>query len=385
MESKIEEIKIEINKDLKPRAKLDFDSLQSILSTDINAAILSEEKKIYHCSSDLRAKKYVLGLQGLTVLQGYYKAYVNHIPICITPDILWMLIIQGFSRHIDLNSERLRNKLVQFEGKKTLFVDGEEESIDDITKEGWERTFNEFVEKIRKNVGGLMINLLTPCFTTTTPTIQVASQIAIISAFKNYFKFVRMFGGCGFPYIKLQGTLLDYVQLKYKIEGLIGYEIDDWVKELIIIVDKIIETKQGKIDKIFWENILKNVDVLEPYGSGEMTKITKVDGWLLNFYPFIKYNDPFDRKEKLKRRNNFNQPLFIDEEIRKLPEELIEVTLTMLNKETLKEIELLVKTGLIGMIQEEDGVAKAEIGWFITNKIDIDKAQKEILKRTYNL
>lgn len=383
MESKIEEIKIEINKDLKPRAKFEFDSLQSIFSTDINAAILSTEKKIYHCSSDLRAKKYVLGLQGLTVLQGYYKAYVNHIPICITPDILWMLIIQGFSRHIDLNSERLRNKLVQFEGKKTLFVDGDEESIDDITKEGWERTFNEFVEKIRKNVGGLMINLLTPCFTTTTPTIQVASQIAIMSAFKNYFKFVRMFGGCGFPYIKLQGTLLDYVQLKYKIEGLIGYEIDDWVKELIIIVDKIIETKQGKIDKIFWENILKNVDVLVPYGSGEMTKITKVDGWLLNFYPFIKYNDPFDRTEKLKRRDNFNKPLFIDEEIRKLPEELIEVPLTMFNKETLKETELLVKTGLIGMIQEEDGVAKAEIGWFITNKIDIDEAQKEMHKRYY--
>jgi hypothetical protein len=248
MESKIEEIKIEINKDLKPRADFHFDSLQSILSTDVNAAILSTEKKIYHCSSDLRAKKYVLGLQGLTVLQGYYKAYVNHIPICITPDILWMLIIQGFSRHIDLNSERLRNKLVQFEGKKTLSVDGDEKSIDDITKEGWERTFKEFVEKIRKNAGGLMINLLTPCFTTTTPTIQVASQIAIMSAFKNYFKFVRMFGGCGFPYIKLQGTLLDYIQLKFKIEGLIGYEIDDWVNELIVIVDKIIETKQGKID-----------------------------------------------------------------------------------------------------------------------------------------
>ena len=65
-----------------------------------------------------------------------------------------------------------------------------------------------------------------------------------------------MFGGCGFPYIKLQGSLLDYIQLKYKIQGLIGYEIDDWVNELISIVDKIIETKQGKIDKNFWENIL---------------------------------------------------------------------------------------------------------------------------------
>lgn len=96
-----------------------------------------------------------------------------------------------------------------------------------------------------------MINLLTPCFTTSTPTIHIASQFAIMSAFKNYFKFVRIYGGCGFPYIKLQGTLLDYMQLKLKIQGLIGYEIDDWVNELIIIVDKIIETKQGKLIKDF--------------------------------------------------------------------------------------------------------------------------------------
>ena len=240
MESKIEEIKIVINENLEPRSEFEFDSLQSILSKDLYARVLKVDKKIYHCSSDLTANKYVQDLDGLTTLQGYYKAYVKHIPICITPDILWMLIIQGFSRHIDLNSEKLRSKLVQFKGKKTLFVDGDEKTIDDITKEGWERTFNEFVEKIRSNVGGLMINLLTPCFTTTTPTIQVASQIAIMSAFKNYFRYVRFFGGCGFPYIKLQGTLLDYMQLKFKIQGLIGYEIDDWVKELITIVDKII-------------------------------------------------------------------------------------------------------------------------------------------------
>jgi hypothetical protein len=374
MESKIEEIKIVINDSLKPRSEFQFDSLQSILSNDKYARVLRVEKKIYHCSSDLTANKYVQGLEGLTTLQGYYQAYVKHIPICITPDILWMLIVQGFSRHIELNSERLRSKLVQFEGKKKLFVDGDEESIDDITKEGWQRTFNEFVEKIRKNVGGLMINLLTPCFTTTTPTIQVASQIAIMSAFKSYFRYVRFFGGCGFPYIKLQGTLLDYIQLKYKIQGLIGYEIDDWVQELLTIVEKIIETKQGNVDKIFWENILKNVEVIEPYGSGELTKITKVDGWLLNFYPFTNFHGM--NTEKLVRRNNFNQPLLIDEEIRKFPEELIDVPLTMVNNG--EPTELSVKTGIIGMVQEEDGVAKAEIGWFVTNKIDIEKAKRMI-------
>jgi len=82
--------------------------------------------------------------------------------------------------------------------------------------------------------------------------------------------------------------------------------------------------------------------------------------------------------EKLVRRNNFNQPLLIDEEIRKFPEELIDVPLTMVNKENGEPIELSVKTGIIGMVQKEDGVAKAEIGWFVTNKIDIEKAKRMI-------
>ena len=49
MESRIEEIRIEINKNLRPRSEFQFDSLQSILSNDENAIILSVDKKIYHC------------------------------------------------------------------------------------------------------------------------------------------------------------------------------------------------------------------------------------------------------------------------------------------------------------------------------------------------
>ena len=379
MESKTEEIKIVLNENLQPRFKFNFSNLESIFSVDENAAILGIKKKIYHCSSDIKSNKYIDELDGLNVIKGYYKAYVNHIPICVTPDILWMLIVQGFSRHIDLNAEKLRAKFVEFQGQKEITVSGDEYSIEDITKEGWERTFNEFVEQIREKMGNHMIDLLTPNFTTTTPTIQVSSQIAIMSAFKSYFKFLRLYGGCGFPFIKLEGTLSDYMQLKNKIQGLMGFEIDDWIKELIIIVDKIIETKNGKIDKKFWENILKNVDVIEPRGSGELTKVTKIDGWLLNFYPYIKINRMFT--ETIERRFNFNQPLDIKGEIEKFPEEFIEAPLTMYNVRTGEKTELGVKTGILGVVQEKDGIVKAEIGWYISNKIDKDKIKEKFMKK----
>ena len=378
MEAKIEELKIELNPELKPRGSFKFTTLDSIIISDEdkeNARYLSTRKKIYFCSSKLNEPKYISNLEGHPILKGYYQSYVNHMPVSINPDILWMLIVQGFSRHIDQNAEKLRNKFVDFDGKKELTVDGDELTIEEITKEGWERTFKEFVEKIKENAGESMIKLITPSFSTTTPTIQVSSQIAIMSCFKNYFKFIRLWGGCGFPYINLEGTLNDYEELKRKVEKLMGYDIDDWVKELIIIIKKIVETKKGKIDIDFWKNMIINEEAMEPRGSGELTKVNNIDGWLLNFYPYYKIDDSFERCEKLKRRKDFNKPIDV-EHLKYLPEEFIGVPLTMLHKITLKETELSVKTGFLGMIQEKNGLIKPEIGWFISNKIDSGEAQK---------
>ena len=380
MEHEIEEQKIELNPELKQRGLFEFTSLDSYLISDEdyeNAKALSMEKKIYHCSSKLDEAIYVSGLRGHPILEGYYQSYAKHIPVTVSPDILWMLIVQGFSRHIDQNAEKLRNKFVDFDGQKTLIVNGDEWTIEEITREGWESTFAAFVELIKRNAGDSMIKIITPTFSTTTPTIQVSSQIAIMSCFKNYFKYIRLYGGCGFPYINLQGTLKDYEELKSKVEKLKGFDIDDWIMELIIIIDKIIETKKGKIDIDFWKNMIKNKETMEPRGSGALTKVENIDGWLLNFYPYYKVDDVFKKCEKLVRKTDFNKPLDV-KNLNLIPEEMVEVPLTMHQKITGKDTELTIKTGFLGMIQEKNGLAKPEIGWFITNKIDIGEARQKI-------
>ena len=154
-----------------------------------------------------------------------------------------------------------------------------------------------------------------------------------------------------------------------------GFDIDDWIKELIIIIDKIIETKKGKIDVNFWKNMIINKETLEPRGSGALTKVNNIDGWLLNFYPYYKSIDFFNFSEKLVGRKDFNKPIDV-KSLNNLPEEFIEVSLTMAHKQTLKETELSVKTGFLGMIQEKSGLIKPEIGWFISNMIDKGEAQK---------
>ena len=165
------------------------------------------------------------------------------------------------------------------------------------------RYFKGFIEQSKEKIDGTVLHLFTPYFSTTTTDIEYASQIAIVSIVSPFVKFIKRLkpeeinGGCGFPYINLQGTLQDYKQLKMKIEGLKGYLIDDWIYKLIPIIDKIIETKKGNIDKQFWDNIITNKKTvykeLVPLPSNERHEVVEkvivkieIFGWIFDFFPF---------------------------------------------------------------------------------------------------
>jgi Domain of unknown function (DUF4419) len=46
-------------------------------------------------------------------------AYSGHHGLVISPDMVWLMICQGFSNHVRTNSDSLRHKIVAFEGKKS--------------------------------------------------------------------------------------------------------------------------------------------------------------------------------------------------------------------------------------------------------------------------
>ncbi len=46
------------------------------------------------------------------------RAYSEHRPLVISPDMIWLLICQGFSTHVNSNPEQLRYQFVTHEGKK---------------------------------------------------------------------------------------------------------------------------------------------------------------------------------------------------------------------------------------------------------------------------
>ena len=130
------------------------------------------------------------------LLNGFYEAHSIHYPIRLKPDDIWLLIIQAFSNHININSEDLRKMFVNFEGKKTLKINFKDvQDIKNLTKEKYEEFIKLINNKIKNCLGSQLIDILTPNFSTTDKNSSIICKISVMSAFKKYFEYKMEIGG----------------------------------------------------------------------------------------------------------------------------------------------------------------------------------------------
>ena len=313
--------------------------------------------KIYASSFWGNENKTLIYFGEHTIFEGFYQAYVNHCPIVLSPDVFWILIIQGFTRHVLANSEKLREKFVDFQGKKDLETKNiEYPTIESIPQEKWEQDLKEYVSKISEYVGKDLVDLLKPDFSTTNEIIAQVGQISIMSCMKNYFNYISCYGGCGYPKITLEGKLEDYIKLKEKAIKLKKFDLDFWIDEIVPILDKIIETRKGNVDKEFWKKFYYNVEgSIE--SSGTTQKVKRIRGWICKFIPYD--------KSKYKRYDlealPYLDPFF------SIPKDILSAPITMKNIFTGKETELVCRAGFIGMKQDEKTYEMKPIfGWYIS-------------------
>lgn len=85
-------------------------------------------------------------------LTGILNSYIDHRPFVISPDILWILISQGFARHITQNTEALRSQMVNFDERKTLTVISDKIQLGDQSSD-WASIFPQFNEQINEYTG----------------------------------------------------------------------------------------------------------------------------------------------------------------------------------------------------------------------------------------
>ena len=61
--------------------------------------------------------------------QTIVRAYAEHRPLVLSPDMVWLLISQGFARYVNAHSEELRDQIVSHTEKMDLVIETKEELI----------------------------------------------------------------------------------------------------------------------------------------------------------------------------------------------------------------------------------------------------------------
>jgi len=283
-------------------------------------------------------------------LTGLFNAYKDHRPVVLSPDMIWLLISQGFARHIDNNREALRHKLVNFEGRKVLTVMANDIKLGNANS-NWEALFPQFNQQISLFTGKKFVKNLTADFSTTTPTTKIASEITLMDGMKSYFVYQVILIGCGIPRVTLEGTVEDWEKVLQKIKFIKQYDLNWWTTELEPIVKEIILAKKGKPNNQFWMNMIK-VHTTKAYGT-----INTIDGWITKLFPY--------NKKGLK--TNF-KPI---SDIGGLASELVKVPFVLENKEDGKTYNMEFWAGFVGLKQNKaDFSLKPEIGWAISSPVE---------------
>ena len=316
---------------------------------------VNEPMEILHYELDTEETN-IFNLGKTSLIAGLILAYKNHYPITISPDMIWLLILQGYSRFMEKYSELVREKYVNFEGQKALHVKRLGIFPETATMEVWRGIIQEFTQKIEDNVGKEVVSNLKSDFSTTNPVALTTSQVSIMSAMKQYFTYSVLMGGCGISSITLEGSLEDWKKIKSKLEFLSGKAMKWWTKHLLPIIDNIIETKNfyqknNSINKKlveFWKNMIR------VKGKGDLYDPHMINGWIIKFIPNYLENKP-GLYEEIKENE--------------IPDQIIScpLELTVLNLDgTKSEYKCDLASGFYGMVQEEETYkVKPVIGYAI--------------------
>ena len=260
----------------------------------------NEPLEIFHYNLDTDEQE-IFNVGKTSLIQGLIAAYKNHYPITISPDMIWILIMQGFSRFMEKYENLVRERFVNFTGKKDLKLERLQYSPYNASKEVWDGIIKEFVQKIGNNVGKEVVDNLECDFSTTSAVAKVTSQVCIMSAMKQYFTYRVLMAGCGISSITLEGSIKDWEKIKSKLEFLSTMALKWWTKHLIPIIDYIITTKKyystyGQLNQElidFWKGMIRLK------GKGDLYDPHMINGWIVKFIPNLRGEKPTIYEELL--------------------------------------------------------------------------------------
>lgn len=301
----------------------------------------------------------VANTQYHALIGAVHIAFAEHRPLVLSPDAIWITILQGLAMHVHIHAEELRSTFVSHSGRKTIIINLD---IDpDSPESAWDLVIDAFARALSGHVDGSAA--LLSDFSTTGVVEKLVSQVCLLDVFESYFEYLLLCG-CGFPEITLTGTIDDWMRLRQKIELLEPFKVDFWLPHLREIADHFCLAMRGQADIRYWQDMYKQT---EEYG------FDLVNGWILKLIPYL--------QNEVTGTWDFLNPLLEDPEktparlrgakTDQLPAGMSVVPLTCVDKRTGLARQMEMVGGFVGIEQNPDTCAvQPKIGWAIRKAKD---------------
>ena len=246
---------------------------------DYKTAIEIRTNKIIESYPMTEKNRTLVATDAHAFISALHIAFAQHRPIVISPDMIWLMIIQGVGMHIHENKDTLQNVIVNFDNKKQIII-RKDEFIKGNENNDWESVFSQFSDSIQEYMDDSLYSLFTPSFSTTSIKEKNAFEVALMSAVDSYFDYTVV-TFCGISEITLEGTTDDWKWIAENCKKLNKIGLSNWTMNLQPILNEFVNASQGKIDTIFWQSMYKWCAI----SGGPL-----ITGWIIKFFPYI-YKD----------------------------------------------------------------------------------------------
>ncbi|PWJ61235.1 MULTISPECIES: DUF4419 domain-containing protein [unclassified Fibrobacter] len=229
------------------------------------------------------------------------EAFANHYSVEISPDDIWLLILDGTRIHVSANREALKKKFVLPKADTALVVRNDSLRVTSSAEE-WDKTTFALFDSLGSKLPPKTMDAFNASFSTTTAIHANVAKAMILSVASEYYSY-EFSTLCGIPEILVKGEKEDWILLKKKYNQLVKeLNMGWWAKEVNPILDQFIAAYDGNIKMEFWRGIYKYLSAGENSGA-----IGGINGWLNRFFPYNAVN-PW-KGNKPKRRTDWKSPM----------------------------------------------------------------------------
>ncbi|MCB9896056.1 MAG: DUF4419 domain-containing protein [Planctomycetes bacterium] len=292
-----------------------------------------------------------------------HMGYSEHRPIVLSPDMVWLTIVQGLAQHVRNNKDDLWHHFAGADVEPVLTVVRE-----DIVRGSPENLWSEVIADLAQQVGTYLPeirNQLVPTFSTTGVHERAAFEVALLEVVLPFYLY-QVSAICGIPQVTLEGTPEDWMLLRERVGFLRRFDLDWWLDGLEPVCDEFIAAAKGVPDIDHWRRIYHK----DPACGG-----TEFNGWIGHLVPYVRdqLSNQFDQRNPLLDSNTDRIKLA------SLPTPLSRVPFRLERRAGVvanQPMEFL--AGMIGVEQDEQTLAlRPKIGWAVRELTPLERIEKQ--------